>query len=302
MNEKNIKIDIPCPICASNKNKVKYEPRVIVDDPTKLYGAASGIPGTQRIVECEACQMIFESPRYPEKVILKGYTNSEESGHDSQYPARVRSFCNALKSLEKKLPKRGSKVLDVGTAGGAFLEAAGQFGYDAVGLEPSTYLVNKGNSRGLNLKQGTIDTHPFESSIFDMICLWDVIEHIVDPGEALKKISPLLKPDGILLINFPDIGTAIAKLAGKRFWWILSVHLHYFTQKTLGKMCEVNGFDAFYFKRYWQTLEFGYLEDIAIHYRIPTSGLLKKLTPAWIQKMPIPYYASQTTALVRKIS
>jgi hypothetical protein len=46
-------------------------------------------------------------------------------------------------------------------------------------------------------------------------------------------------------------------------------------------------------------LEFGYLERMAIHYRLPLAALCTKLTPEIIERIPIPYYASQTTALAK---
>jgi len=290
---------VPCPICGLEHSKVLYKPWVDVDDPIKLYGAASGIQGTQRLVTCKDCGMIYENPRFPEKVILEGYMTSLESGHDSQYQMRVNSFYRALRSLSRTIPEKGAKVLDIGTAGGAFLEAAERFGYMATGLEPSLFLVNEGKKRNLKIEQGTIDNHPFQKESFDMVCLWDVIEHLCDPKKDLLEIRTLIKPGGILLINYPDIGTLMAKAAGKRFWWLLSVHLHYFTQETIKKICHNTGFETFCFQRYWQILEFGYLEDMAIHYKIPGSKALKGWTPKFIQQIPIPYYASQTTAIAR---
>lgn len=292
-------MEVNCPVCASNNFHVKYEPWVDIDDPVKLYGAASGVQGTQRLVQCNQCNMIYENPRYPDEVILSGYMCSEEGGHDSQYPMRVESFYGALKSLKGQIPDIGGRVLDIGTAGGAFLDAANKYGYDVVGLEPSKYLVEQGKKRGLKIIQGTLDTNTLEPHSFDMVCLWDVIEHLTDPHHALEKIRSLLKPGGILLINFPDIGTWQAKLAGKRFWWILSVHLHHFTRDTIAKICRSTGYEIFYFQRYWQILQLGYLQDMAIHYKIPLSGVLKRITPNLIQRIPIPYYASQTTAIAR---
>src|SRR5262249_19902268 len=133
----------------------------------------------------------------------------------------------------------------------------------------------------------------------DMVTLWDVLEHVPDPRQALIRIRELLKPGGILLINYPDIDTWQARLAGRRFWWILSVHLQHFSPATIREICRLTSFEAFHFQRYWQTLEFGYLERMAIHYKIPLASLGEKLTPNFIKKMPIPYYASQTTALAR---
>lgn len=293
------KITHPCPVCDSLNEELLFEPWVIEADPAKLYGAASGIPGTQRLVKCADCAMIYENPRYDADTIVQGYMSSQEAEHDSQYPMRVRSFYLALKKHAKRLPPAGARVLDIGTAGGAFLDAASQYGYEACGMEPSADLVARGKLRGLNIEQGTIENHNFELGSFDMVCLWDVIEHLPDPKAALLEVKKLLKPDGILLINYPDIGTWQAKIAGKRFWWILSVHLHHFTPKSIADICKRTGFEAFHFQRYWQVLEFGYLEKMAVHYKIPLTKLITDLTPKFIQNIPIPYYASQTTAIAR---
>lgn len=293
------KIEFPCPVCESSRRETFLEPWVDEQDPAKLYGAASGIPGTQHLVKCADCSMIYESPRYDAATIVQGYMASQEADHDSQYPMRVNSFYQALVKHTRFLPPKGAKVLDIGTAGGAFLDAAKKFGYDAHGMEPSADLVARGKARGLQIEQGTIDKHTFEQGSFDMVCLWDVIEHLPDPQAALVEIRKLLKPDGIFLINYPDIGTTQAKLAGKRFWWILSVHLHHFTRDSIRNICNRTGFEVFHMQRYWQILEFGYLENMAVHYKIPLTALITKLTPGFIQRIPIPYYASQTTALAR---
>jgi 2-polyprenyl-3-methyl-5-hydroxy-6-metoxy-1,4-benzoquinol methylase len=295
----NSKREISCPLCDEKSSLVLFKPTQMVDDPQKLYGAASGIPGTQTIVKCKSCEMIYESPRFDDAVILQGYTQSNEAGHDSQYPMRVESFYRTLKSLKKHIPAAGSKILDIGTAGGAFLEAAQQFGYDAWGMEPSQYLVKQGKARGLKIEAGTIDSHPFAPQSFDMVCLWDVIEHLTQPREALVKIKSLLKPGGILLINYPDIGTWQAKITGAKFWWIISVHLQHFTRSTIKAICQKTGYQVFHLQPYWQTLQFGYLEDMAAHYKIPLTALIAKLTPKFIRKIPLPYYASQTTALAK---
>ncbi len=299
MKYTNTKKKQSCPVCGSDHQVVKFEPWTAEDDPSKLYGAASGIPGTQYLVQCLDCEMIYESPRYDAETIVRGYMASNEAEHDSQYHMRVHSFFRALEKQAKRIPPSGSKVLDIGTAGGAFLDAAKKYGYDAYGMEPSADLVERGKARGLQLEQGTIESHGFEFGSFDMVCMWDVIEHLPDPKHALLEIKKLLKPNGVLLINFPDIGTWQAKIAGKKFWWILSVHLHHFTRKSVADICQRTGFEVIHFQRYWQTLEFGYLERMAVLYKIPLASLITHLTPKFIQRIPIPYYASQTTTIAR---
>ncbi len=300
-SKKHIKLNVSCPVCDSQDYKIFLLPWIDENNPVKLYGAASGVRGTQTLVRCSSCQMIYENPRYGEEVIINGYKKSNVSGHDSQYPMRVKSFYKTLLKHAKFLPSAGARILDIGTAGGAFLDAATQFGYNAYGMEPSEHLVELGKARGLQIEQGTIDSHKFELGSFDLICMWDVIEHLVNPKAALFKIYKLLKSEGILLINYPDIGTLQAKLAGRRFWWILSVHLHHFTGKTIKDICDRTGFKAFSQKRYWQILEFGYLEDMAGHLGMPMAKTIVKLTPSFIRRIPIPYYASQTTILAKAV-
>jgi SAM-dependent methyltransferase len=243
--------------------------------------------------------MIYENPRYPDALILEGYASAENAGHDSQYAMRVNSFERALRSLSTKVPSLPARVLDVGCAGGAFVEAAGRCGYHCVGLEPSRELAAAARGRGLDVDNVLLEAHSFEPRSFDMITFWDVLEHVPDPKALLRIAGELLRPDGVLLINFPDIGTLPAKLTGKRFWWAISVHLHHFTKSTATELCRRTGFETYHIQPYWQTLEFGYLQDLAVHFGIPLSKLFRHITPGLVKTWPVPYWASQTTLLAR---
>ena len=245
--------------------------------------------------------MIYESPRFNDNVIIESYKNAQNKMHDSQSEFRTKSFYTSLKKLEKFIPKPGAKVLDVGTAGGSFLVAAEKFGYEVEGLEPSLNLVETAKKKNLNVFHGTIEQNNLQKQSYDMICLWDVLEHVCDPKEALLILSKLLKPDGVLLINYPDVGTKQARIFGKYFWWYLSVHLHYFTRKSIKHLSNICGFKVVHFQDHWQTLELGYLLDMAIHLKAPLARILKKITPNRLQRLPVPYYASQTTAIVERV-
>ena len=295
----NTRVFISCPICESLEYEVWIQPERIENDPKKLYGAASGIKGVQQLVQCTNCSMIYENPRLPEVSIISGYMASEDSDHDSQYLMRRKSFHRALSRNRKSLPRVGSRVLDIGTAGGAFLDAAQDYGYEAYGLEPSIDLVNRGNARGLKIYPGTIEDNELGAERFDLICLWDVIEHLANPESSLVLAKKHLAADGVLLINFPDIGTLQSKFAGKKFWWIISVHLHHFSKMTMDRICKKVGLTPVSKRRYFQVLEFGYLIEIAFKLGVPFAGVINKVIPKIIKSIPFVYYASQTTAIYK---
>ncbi len=291
---------VPCPLCGGDEPAVVLEPTERIDDPKRLYGAASGIRGTQRIVRCGRCSMMYESPRLPEEAIVAGYASADDAGHDSQHHMRVKSFAWSLKRFSRHLPEPPARILDVGTAGGAFLEAARDFGYTPFGVEPSQYLAGAARARGFDVRAGTLADGLFAGESFDVVSMWDVIEHLCDPRDAVARVHDLLRPGGTFLLNFPDSGTWQARLAGKRFWWLLSVHVSYFTRRTMRRLLEEAGFEVRVVSRHWQVLELGYLFGIAAHLGVPLAGGVGRILPRWLASVPAPYYASQTTVIARK--
>ena len=72
--------------------------------------------------------------------------------------------------------------------------------------------------------------------------LWDVIEHMPDPGIVVRECWRLLRPGGILGLGTPDIGSPLARLMGRRWMWLIRVHLHYFTRYTMSRLLTEAGF------------------------------------------------------------
>ena len=295
-----MKKNINCPICEKNDFSIFLEKKVNIIDPIKLYGAANGIKDTQDLVKCNNCSLIYENPRLDEELIIYGYANSNEDDHDTQYNLRVKSFYNAISKIKDLLPK-DPYILDVGSAGGAFLEAAKKHGFNNVeGIEPSKDLCKKSRLRKHKIFNGDLKDFIKNNNYnkkFDLICYWDVIEHLAYPKKELEISKQILKKDGLLLINFPDIGTFQAKLFGKKFWWIISVHLIHFTKDTMKNLFQSVGFETVRISKYWQFLEFGYLIQMAIKLNFFGASLINKLIPNFLKKIPLPYYASQTTIL-----
>ena len=180
----------------------------------------------------------------------------------TQNPQRRRTFKRRLRGVLQKTHynAKGKRLLDVGCAGGAFPSAARDAGFQAQGIEPSRWLCDYArNTYGLEIRQGILQRGIYPDASFDVVSLWDVIEHVAEPSEMLAIIRQLLSRGGYLWVNFPDIGSVTARLLSWRWPFWLSVHLHYYTRQTMRRQLEQAGFEVLYMAPHWQQLELGYV-------------------------------------------
>jgi 2-polyprenyl-3-methyl-5-hydroxy-6-metoxy-1,4-benzoquinol methylase len=241
------------------------------------------------------------NPRLRGDVVIEGYSEGSDEMFVSQVAGRERTFAKSLREIEKLYPQRG-RLLDVGTAGGSFLSVAKKAGWDVAGCEPNRWLCEWGNKHyGLKIKPGTIFDMKLQDISFDVLTLWDVLEHTPDPKATLKECSRVLKPGGMLVVNYPDISSLIARLMGRRWVFLLSVHLYYFTPETLRKMLEELGFRVIKRRVHWQTLELGYILFRMEAYLKPIAKaagwVVGKLGLAHFQ---IPYWMGQVLVIAQK--
>ena len=74
---------------------------------------------------------------------------------------------------------------------------------------------------GIDIVPGTIFDMDLEDASFDVVTLWDVIEHTPDPTSVLEECRRVLKPGGLLVVNIPDIGSLVSSLMGRRWVFLL---------------------------------------------------------------------------------
>ncbi len=149
---------------------------------------------------------------------------------------------------------------------------------------------------------GTIFDGKFKNEQFDVVTLWDVLEHTPNPVDTLNECLRVLKRDGLLVVNYPDIGAWISRLMGRRWVFLLSVHYFYFTRKTIRKTLEKNGFSILKIKPHYQTLELDYILVRATPYVGFIAKALRALVnAAGIGKMQLPYWIGQTLVVAKKL-
>jgi SAM-dependent methyltransferase len=235
--------------------------------------------------------------------VLDAYRAGTDELFVSQARSREDTFGRSLDMIERCRNGIQGRVLDVGTAGGAFLAVAQRRGWEVEGCEPSRWLCDWAAAHyGIAVKPGTLAEQNYPDSSFDVVTLWDVLEHSPDPLQLLVECRRVLKPGGLLILTYPDIGSAIARLMGRSWVFLLSVHLYYFTRATMGRLLARAGFAVEMSRAHFQQLELGYV----LHRATPYVGRVATIA-AWVgrrcglEKRPISYWMGQTFAVARKM-
>ena len=198
---------------------------------------------------CRECGLLFVWP-LPEgnlEIYSEDYFAGARNGfgyvdYDQDKSAMADTFESYLDMLARRHPQLGD-LLDVGAATGFFLELARSRGWKTCGVEPSRYASQVASQKNLTVHQGVVEDLNLPDASFDVITMWDVIEHVKDPDESLKAASRLLRPAGTLALNTPDAGSLLARLLGLK--WHLVVppeHLVLFGQESLRRLLRANGF------------------------------------------------------------
>jgi 2-polyprenyl-3-methyl-5-hydroxy-6-metoxy-1,4-benzoquinol methylase len=220
----------------------------------------SGYGRHHTIVQCRECGLVYTNPRLDQHDIVGTYEAVQDPLYLEEREGRVLTFEHHLKPLERIAgPPGGRPLLDVGCYTGIFVEIAAKRGWDAWGLEPSCWAVEQAQARGLHVVQGTLDTADLPEAHFDVVTMWDVIEHLTDPRDALERAYRLLKPGGLLVVHTIDIDSLFARLMGARWPWLMEMHIYYFSRRTLRAMLGRCGFEVFSDKPQGRYLRLGYL-------------------------------------------
>ena len=97
-------------------------------------------------------------------------------------------------------------MLDIGCGGGFFLKAAEERGWEPHGIDivPGFVEFAQKELQLKNVHRRSLEELEYDRHFFDVIVLWDLIEHLPHPVNFLKTINRLLRPDGLLVIWTPN--------------------------------------------------------------------------------------------------
>jgi len=293
---------VNCNICGADDYSIVYHAASNKALSIEPFKSESTELSKYQIVRCNRCGLIYVNPRLNTESIIMGYSKGNNKRFISQAKEREITFEKSIRLIEKYVKTKG-RLLDVGTAGGSFLAVAKRHGWQIEGIEPNKWLCDWSKKYyGINVRQGTLEKNSFEKKSFDLVTLWDVLEHVSDPTATLERINKQLKKNGMLVVNYPDIDSRIAKLMGRKWVFILTVHLYYFTQKTIKKLLEKCGFKVVVVRKHWQTLSLGYLADRLEPYSKISHKIATKIVNAsHLNKLGVKYWLGQTFIIAKKV-
>ncbi len=207
------------------------------------------LEGTFRLVRCKHCGLVYQNPRpsskswgviYPEE--YDQYINLSDREYYRNVAYRY-GFQKRLRAIEKFT--KGGNLCDIGCATGDFLrEVQLHNHWHAFGIEPSSYASAIAQNAGLSIHNGTLSDKPFPDIQFDVISMWNVIEHLEDPKKNLQEIYDRLRPGGLLIFTTPNLESFDARFF-KKYWigYELPRHYYIFSKTTLLEYLKVTGFD-----------------------------------------------------------
>ena len=229
-----------CPLCnsgLSNQSVVTHH----------VFGQERG--RDHSFFHCYVCDVYYQYPRLNPDEEARFYTKefekfmvtrSGESGGwqkaNNHISVNEDTRQRRMKYLEPYL-KENINILEVGCSSGFMLYPLKKKGHSCVGVEPSgvfSDFVKKNNIKVHNSVEQLIENSPNQK--FDLIMHFFVLEHITEPLKFLSKQLTLLKPNGKVIFEIPNVADPLYSIydipAFERFYWSLA-HPWYFSQKSL---------------------------------------------------------------------
>lgn len=198
---------------------------------------------------CLGCGLVAHSPVPSEEEVAAYYAQDyrrDYHGEQAPSPRRImrawnngQRIVNKLKPYLQTLAPEHAHVFEVGAGIGCTVKSFEAAGFAASGIEPNCDF-NQYTREVLHAKVENTNLYDLPAKHDqDVVLLIHVIEHFVSPRRALLKIRELLKDDGMLYMECPNIGAPFATF-GRLFHY---AHIYNFTPATLRELARSCGFE-----------------------------------------------------------
>ncbi len=207
------------------------------------YSSSRTQSGHFEIVKCNTCGLARSLHRDDFQTRQKIYTQLQDPVYEQETENRQVIFKRRVKAISDDIHQAG-RLLDVGCSTGLFAGEAAKMGWQVTGIDPAEWAIAIARQRvpAGRFFTNTIETAELTDLPFDVITLWDVLEHVDHPRDVLGRLTQWLAPGGHLYLNLPNIDSLIAR--GMRTHWpmLLREHLWYFSPQTITRLLQDYGY------------------------------------------------------------
>ncbi|MCI0650789.1 MAG: class I SAM-dependent methyltransferase [Planctomycetes bacterium] len=231
-----------------------------------------------RVVACEECGLEYVPADDVPAGLADLYAGVVDETYLKYEDARRKTFETVHRRIAPHLPEGRGTLLEVGCYTGVFLDVMRSAGWKVTGVEPSKWAADFARGRrNLDVRTGTLDEcGSLPRGGFDAVFMWDVLEHLRDPERVLRQAHALLRPDGVLCLSTLDVKSWFPRLAGRRWPWLMEMHLFYFSKPVMERFFAKTGFRMVEARPYRHYISARYFAEKLVHLAPPALAWLPK--------------------------
>ncbi|MBF0125999.1 MAG: class I SAM-dependent methyltransferase [Magnetococcales bacterium] len=218
--------------------------------------------------QCGSCGFVYSGTFLSPEASIRFYDAKHQYLNYASYVkpsvalGKSLNFRDSVALLRASFPGAGRRALDIGCGSGQSLEVLQGCGYEPTGLEISRYAAGMARERGVG-EVHCADARQLATlglPRFDAIFMFDVLDHVNQPGEVMQTVFDQLQPGGGVILEVVNIASPLAYLMGSRYMHIIPYeHLSYFSPQTLRHFLARCGFAEIVVKPAYRFVTFDFI-------------------------------------------